>query len=242
MEVDHYEDFFVPILKSLGYTGSCYGAKDLAPGNEFGYFTDGVCLFWKESEFEADNINVGSYVQCATATATFEKVPFAIVRLKMKTGEAAGTTIKVATTHLKSKIGVSNEETRRRQIGGVVDKLAEGEESDLYVLCGDCNTDPQQVGNVPALVVPYLVNECGFTSSYDISSNESSWTTWKKRGEKESKHIIDYIFFKQKQKRWGVVRTLDPPEEKDVPVTRLPAINYPSDHIAICCDLSILHF
>ena len=45
-EVDHFDDFFEPALKPFGYLG-VFAPKRLSPAREFGYYSDGVALFWR---------------------------------------------------------------------------------------------------------------------------------------------------------------------------------------------------
>ena len=45
-EIDHYDDFFSPALALLGYEGA-FVPKAVSPCLQFGYYSDGVALFWR---------------------------------------------------------------------------------------------------------------------------------------------------------------------------------------------------
>ena len=50
-EIDHFYDFFQPALKVYGYE-SFFQPKQDSPCLDFGYFSDGVAVFWKTDKFE----------------------------------------------------------------------------------------------------------------------------------------------------------------------------------------------
>ena len=77
----------------------------------------------------------------------------------------------------------------------------------------------------------------GMQSAYkEVLGEEPRWTTWKRRGVKESKHTIDYILITPKV---GVGQVLRPPEDADMAPERLPGWRYPSDHVALQAELTI---
>jgi len=74
-------------------------------------------------------------------------------------------------------------------------------------------------------------NSVAYQSVYNIDNpSEPFWTTWKIRGEKNTRRIIDYIFFA------GSIRctaSLDVPPVDVIEPSRLPGLRYPSDHLLI---------
>jgi hypothetical protein len=66
-EIDHYPDFFQPLLTSLGYKGLFQPKKD-SPSTQFGYYSDGVAVFWKDSgeqgQCSRDNFTVYCDILC----------------------------------------------------------------------------------------------------------------------------------------------------------------------------------
>lgn len=60
------------------------------------------------------------------------------------------------------------------------------------------------------------------------------YTTWKRRGTKEVKSCIDYIFHSPSL---ATAARLEPPEEAELESSRLPGFRYPSDHLAIMAHL-----
>jgi mRNA deadenylase 3'-5' endonuclease subunit Ccr4 len=49
-EIDHFNDFFEPALNKFGYVG-VFVPKANSPSCSFGYFSDGVALFWRPNKF-----------------------------------------------------------------------------------------------------------------------------------------------------------------------------------------------
>ena len=78
----------------------------------------------------------------------------------------------------------------------------------------------------------------GLRSAYAVAcgGQEPAWSTWKKRGESEAKHTIDYILASPDVE---VRRVLLAPDEATVEVGRLPCFKYPSDHIAIAAEFNV---
>ncbi|GMI48527.1 hypothetical protein TrCOL_g5179 [Triparma columacea] len=250
-ECDHYHSFFSPVLSKLGYK-STFQPKRSSPCLDFGYYSDGVALFWKESEFELvgepDNgTDIGDI-----------KVPHCIVKLKALGGCGAPDLI-FATTHLKSKSTSSNESVRRSQLSSLCGKVGKiREESGGYkvVLTGDFNTDPVDQPGVRALAFPQVYESLPFLNcAYGVSSSEEeegeggggwgvggSWSTWKKRGDYEAKHVIDYIFVEESPRDGGnhgleVGRTWGTPRVEEMKEHRLPCWRYPSDHVSIAAEV-----
>eukprot|EP00971_Amphidinium_carterae_P310600 6171743-Amphidinium_carterae.1 len=76
-----------------------------------------------------------------------------------------------------------------------------------------------------------------FSSAYVVAlGSEPRYTTWKRRGVKEAKHTIDYIFISPTIDVDGV---LLPPPEDLVQSERFPSFRYPSDHVALFADLRV---
>ncbi|GMI04041.1 hypothetical protein TrRE_jg5440 [Triparma retinervis] len=232
-ECDHYQSFFKPVLEKLGYK-STYQAKRDSPCLQFGYYSDGVALFWKSDEFalvgEARN---GTDIRDV-------KVPHCIVRLEPVGGRGGGRKrpkLIFATTHLKSKSSAANEEVRRSQIERLCGKIRGIKEDDpgyKVILAGDFNADPVDQPEYRVKAVPQVTLSLPFlTSCYPVE--EGGWSTWKRRGEYEAKHMIDYIFVEEGDMEvgriWGV------PKEGDMMEHRLPCWRYPSDHVSIAAEI-----
>lgn len=141
---------------------------------------------------------------------------------------------------LKKKVNVSESEA-----GGAA-AAAAGSGKVAVLLGGDFNTDPFDIkGKHTAKAVPELLANTGMAevgmalkSAYPLPVNEEDprYTTWKLRGIKEARHVIDYIFYS------GAVRPteiLQIPPPKAVDRTRYPGIRYPSDHVAIAAKFVI---
>mmetsp|Transcript_15960 Transcript_15960/g.44551 ORF Transcript_15960/g.44551 Transcript_15960/m.44551 type:complete len:189 (+) Transcript_15960:130-696(+) len=178
-------------------------------------------------------------------------------------------TLLVATTHLKAKASPENEQIRicqaRQLVDGLSSLLSQSGSgggavkgplsSKTYgaphiVLTGDFNT------TMDSEVCQILKSE-GLASMWDgelipesslpagggggaKGRPDEEFTTWKFREsngcEAEVKRVIDYIWFSQGlnlMSRWAQL------SEADIGNTGLPSMTYPSDHIAICCDLDL---
>eukprot|EP00811_Abedinium_folium_P005046 NODE_14647_length_1095_cov_7.121901.p1 GENE.NODE_14647_length_1095_cov_7.121901~~NODE_14647_length_1095_cov_7.121901.p1 ORF type:complete len:251 (-),score=80.11 NODE_14647_length_1095_cov_7.121901:284-1036(-) len=107
------------------------------------------------------------------------------------------------------------------------------------IIAGDLNATPVQGKlDYPSVVYPTtLQHALGLQSVYALAlGSEPPYTTWKRRGEREEKHTIDYIFVSPD---FGVERVLLMPADEDVDATRLPGWRYPSDHFALMADLTV---
>jgi endonuclease/exonuclease/phosphatase family metal-dependent hydrolase len=81
--------------------------------------------------------------------------------------------------------------------------------------------------------------EHGASHGHSGASKVSEYyTTWKRRGDHEVKHVIDYIYHTE---QLTPLRVLEPPLYSEVMLSqgRLPHIRYPSDHIAQVVDFSL---
>jgi len=104
------------------------------------------------------------------------------------------------------------------------------------VIMLDMNAAPGETADCSPEAYPVAI-KMGMKSAYkEVLGEEPRWTTWKRRGVKESKHTIDYILITPKV---GVGQVLRPPEDADMAPERLPGWRYPSDHVALQAELTI---
>jgi mRNA deadenylase 3'-5' endonuclease subunit Ccr4 len=87
-----------------------------------------------------------------------------------------------------------------------------------------------------------LISSCNNVPVIHIDSTADEYTTWKSRSGKEVKHFIDYIFFTHRSLR--VSRVLGPPASNEIQESqhKLPDLRYPSDHISIAADMTIIQY
>ena len=250
-ECDHFADFFQPAMALFGYTGY-FVAKGDSPCMQFGYYSDGVGIFykdavWGEAEAPADapaasrggGATTGNFYDAEGKAEGNVYMTLPLVR--RMTGEQ----VIVATTHLKAKISAENEVRRARQATQLLAAIKHEQERfpGSHVLLGaDFNTDAYDVEEkgkaVKALCVPVVV-DAGLQSAYplqaDAEDQNGMYTTWKKRGKYEAKHTIDYIFH---QAGVECIATLDVVEDRVMDEARLPGFRYPSDHLALCATFA----
>merc|ERR1719245_1559649 len=93
-----------------------------------------------------------------------------------------------------------------------------------------------KTADYPSEAYPAAINHLiGMKSTYHQAlGREPVYTTWKRRGDMEYKHTIDYILISG---AFRVVRVLAPPDESDVEPERFPSWKYPSDHVALVAEL-----
>jgi endonuclease/exonuclease/phosphatase family metal-dependent hydrolase len=249
-ECDHFADFFQPAMASFGYSGH-WVAKGDSPCLQFGYYSDGVGIFyktsvWEETAHATTNATTtgpitGHYV---TATGKPEGNVYMLLPLVRKSD---GEQVLVATTHLKAKIGPDHEDRRVFQVTQLMEAIRQnqvGHSKRAVVLAADFNTDAYAAESegitIPAQCIP-AVAACqilALESAYPLQTSEEdqggNYTTWKKRGDYEAKHTIDYILYSG----FGLecVATLDAVSPEDMDDARLPGFRYPSDHLAIAAE------
>lgn len=216
------------MLSKLGYD-STFQPKKNSPCLQFGYYSDGVGILWKSDKWklmgEAKNGSVVGDV----------KVPHCMVSLVPVEG-AEVPRVFVATTHLKSKETAENEETRRTQVEAVCGKVRrEKGDDEAVILTGDFNTEPHDIDLYEAKAVEQVTRDLPEVGSAYELEDRNHWTTWKKRGDKEFKRQIDYIFYEKD--RLGALEVMGAPEEADMKPHRLPCDRYPSDHLSIAVKL-----
>ncbi|KAL6043377.1 Nocturnin [Balamuthia mandrillaris] len=236
-EVDHY-DYFESALTEEGYNGLF--KKKVGDGN------DGCALFYKISKFvfaSSDRFELLEEHRCLEYGNGSSQVAIVIV-LGLKAATEVTTTqrpkVCVAMTHLKAKPGF--EEQRYNQgmllLEFVQSLFAKEEEKEKemvpLVVVGDFNDVPS------SLVCEYFRNGRNNPfqlksaySSYD-NTGEEPYSTYKRR-EEEVLRTIDYI--------WYSHQTLRPCRLLEIPLPpalkfpqRLPAKDYPSDHLALAAE------
>lgn len=237
-ECDHWEDFFLPKMQLFGYAGE-FRAKEDSPCLQFGYFSDGVAILYKESAWlplapaVSDNFTAADGVK--------EGQVYLIQSLEHR---ATGSRLTVGTTHLKAKCTAANEARRVhavKQLLAVLEATAAAVPGgSAMLLAGDLNADAYTVTEkqetVVARCVPAVVATGLFESAYPLPATEHDmYTTWKKRGAHEAKHTIDYVWHSKGS--ISTIATLDHVAEDVMEPARLPGFRFPSDHLSLLARL-----
>jgi endonuclease/exonuclease/phosphatase family metal-dependent hydrolase len=251
-EIDRYRGFFAPIMRVFGYQG-IFAPKTRSPCVRMGWYSDGCAIFWKSQLFELLSerrveYKVGSQIGIV---ATLRHRP-------------TDRPLVVAVTHLKAQQSAANENTRAAQVDEllrlVTDEAAtvalKERSSDKHIpilILGDFNADPpsqiegsgNDVSSVKQVVTFHEETDQGkktrqqFQSAYPLDPpNDDFYTTWKIRGPKTSKRIIDYIFYSTVSLECRA--TLKVPCEEELEPSKLPGLRYPSDHMAIAAIVKLL--
>ena len=168
----------------------------------------------------------------------------------------------IATTHLKAAKNSIGEKTRYLEIcqlltalDNVVNSMnSYKSQSPIVILTGDLNAAPTNCSTGYSSLTYTAVKDhhLGLRSVLNddlisFQSNHNLWTTWKarKKSGKENvvKHCIDYIMYTPpSESRPGAKATaiLQLFAADEVSEQLLPSSCYPSDHVAIAADLSMM--
>lgn len=200
VEVDHFEDWFVPELDKLGYQGRFH--PKLRPKDDF---KDGTACFWKESVFQYNGSFTIFYAPSDAQMALgIDLTPH---------GAKKASSLLVACTHLKAKPGF--EERRLAQGKTLIAELnTMTGTGKALVVCGDFNDVPSS---------PVCTK---FSASFTNSNPATEWTTWKKR-EAEVKRTIDYVWYKPDKLRCTSAAPIVPAEPGPYPSASQPSDHLP---------------
>ena len=249
-ECDHWEDFFHPVMQIFGYTG-CFKAKGDSPCLQFGFYSDGCAILYKKNVWKPISKEIsGNYRAEEMILPFLEYIPFLhfLPFLHKIEGQVylvqsfehlfTGKKLTVGTTHLKAKCNVVNEGRRTHAIKQLLSKMKTETEAigSVMVLSADLNADAYTViekdETVEPTCVQAIIDSEMLVSAYQLPTNDGDlYTTWKKRGEKESKHAIDYIWHSQSGLQ--TISFLDDVDDDEMDHSRLPGFRYPSDHVAL---------
>ena len=225
-EVDHFHDFFQPQLEALGYQGT-FHPKTHSPclnmdGNNG---PDGCALFYRSSVFD---MRSERKIVLEDANGKQTNQVALLQQLKVVDSDGDGTCegVCVAVTHLKSK--PSSAALRVHQGKSLLAALADWKVEYPMLVCGDFNADPDE-----EVLDVFQEHKPKFHQVYPSSSEE--FTTWKFRPGIEVCHTIDYILYEAK--RLSVLSRLALPSKAEIGPDGLPSSVYPSDHLALACDV-----
>lgn len=175
----------------------------------------------------------------------------------------SGAIIIAATAHLKAKAGPKNDAIRDHQAKQLLAQLSRAQRSlcdgfppqpikdlsqscelgpPLVILCGDLNTTPDS--STCQLITEHSSHLRSSWETYPSNKCQSSmdtkqpFSTWKFRSDGESKRIIDYIWYSADD-RLQLASHWQLPSEDSIGDAGLPSLEYPSDHLALCCCFNL---
>lgn len=243
-EIDHFHDFFQPILKTLGYQG-IFVPKPNSPCTNSGWYSDGCAFFWNEREFELLHQDLFTYKD--PNGNNYNQVCIVATMKHRRSNEI----VVFAVTHLKSGKGTKQEVIRTKQVQQLLEKLEsmqtqdndsiqQGSKDNIpIIIMGDFNSDIREEESCVRHITFHKgnnENNQSWKSAYQITPpDDSFYTTWKTRGTKTQKRVIDYIFYNGGDNGSNISCThvVDIPSEDCLEPTKLPGFKYPSDHLAI---------
>ena len=163
---------------------------------------------------------------------------FKVVVLAVLRHKASGKEICVATTHLKAREGALLSTLRNEQGKDILEFLRTHVDEDCPImLAGDFNAEPTE----PVYSTIRSDSRFEFDSAYRQQTDdgpEPPYTTWKVRGDGESCHTIDYVFFSRRH--LNVDQVLPFPTGLQIGAGRVPSLQYPSDHFSLVVDFELL--
>lgn len=249
-EVDHYYDWFEPLLTQLGYAGK-YKAKPNSPCKKTAPGTgleDGCALFWRTDTvhmISIETMNFDKYDDDGAATGEKSNQVAILATLQV----CGAVPVVAAVTHLSAAKTALGEEARSHQMNELLEHL---ETFQLPCIVGlDMNAEPANVcgASYPAKAYPLATTKhlcihgtkAPLRSAYALAmGKEPNWTTWKRRQGRgkqgEVSHTIDYVLISHDIR---CSRVLLPPADADIVDSRLPGWSYPSDHVALLAELSL---
>ena len=236
-EVDHFPDFYQPMLEQIGYKGT-FKPKRWSPCLDVLHNSgpDGCALFYKTAKFElVDTIAQGLM---ATKGSFVYKSNSVLLchRLKCTTSKLKGQEVLIGTTHLKAKLGY--DEVRYSQ-GKDLLKILKSHLDDLpLIIGGDFNAEESE-----KVYMVFAESDLNLGSAYKLLSDDGTkeppYTTWKIRSGGDVCHTIDYMWYTRS--KLTAVSALAFPTEDAIGPNRLPSFSYPSDHLSLVCDFKFVH-
>ncbi|XP_076446950.1 nocturnin-like [Babylonia areolata] len=228
-EVDHFK-YLKDVLSQVGYDG-CFFPKPDSPClySDVHYGPDGCAVFWKADQVKLE-MQKNVILQNDAGKETNQ-----VAVLCHFSHLATQKRFHVAVTHLKSKPPYWQ---LRHEQGKYLEKVLQESvpQSSPLIVCGDFNAEPSE-----QVYATFRSSSLGLDSSYRHLTEqleEPSYTTWKIRGglkgNKETAHCIDYIWFSTNHFR--PVSLLKFPTGEEIGKDRLPSLIYPSDHLSLVVD------
>lgn len=236
-EVDHFQDYFQPSLAHAGFEGvftpkhdsPCLDSK---PNNG----PDGCAIFYKSSCYkliDKKELRLQHRAQPEDPVAVSNQVAL-IVKLECLTqaDSSSNPQLCVAVTHLKAKRPY--EQIRYTQGQYLLEEVTRYNDHLPTIVCGDFNAPPtEKVYSV------FEQHSSQLASAYYTASEgrEPEFTSWKHREAGESIYTIDYIWYTKNQLQLSAVWSL--PSRECIGANGLPALQYPSDHLALGAELTL---
>lgn len=229
-EVDHFEDFISPELSKHGFEGVFLPKNKSSQDPHIG--PDGCALLYRSSKF-----TLAEKKELVLNDINGKPSRQVSILAKMAPSGCATPSLCVAVCHLKAK---NEADLRLAQGRHLLSEMAVFAQSLPSIICGDFNAQASEPVYKHFATHKEETSEfAALSSAYAVVSDgsEPRFTSWKMRPQKESKYTIDYVWYTasklQLQAVWGV------PTEEEIGEHALPALAYPSDHVALSAKFSM---
>ncbi len=230
-EVDHFDDLDALLPEYDGY----FKLKGTSPVDTS---RDGGAIFWKRDRFHRSRTVDLHYSTMCLRPEMKQVLMSPDLTLNRSDGSTAS--IRIVATHLKAKKGFDEE--RRLQCQAIANFLNKQVVSDLTIVCGDFNTDPNSsavatlIANTKSMPLQSVYRAVNKKAGRDAI--EPKWTTWKIRDEVK-KATIDFMFYDRKSS-WQPIDIWQIPAESQVDLdVALPCAKYPSDHMSLATKFDL---
>lgn len=253
-EVNHFDEYYLPLLQQRGYFG-VFNPKSASPACECGAPPDGSAIFFQAARFRLEEQESFKFQNRSGSSQNQGGIICRLEDLEVHNH------LTVATTHLKAKTGSHNEKLRLQQSEQLLQRLSNLQyktgQSDTIIVCGDFNAPPTsdvykllhehrlglrsayaaQGFDTQGTVIGQstFVQVSGGGLSHGGASSEPPFTTWKFRSAGEKKETIDYIWYASSG-QLQLCGRLVLPSEADIGQDALPLSSIPSDHLPLLCE------
>jgi len=236
-ECDHFEDFWLPSMRGLGYEGMLQ--REPQPAGHTGDM-DGVALFWRTARLD----KLQEYPVTFEDPHCITKGVALVCRMKLNhiAKDESPQELILATAHLMPGKTTKDEQGRALQAIKMLDvAVGAGVGAGLpAIVMGDYNAQPHQdskIGDPLAYSATLKHSGLALSSAYaDALGEEPECTTWKRRPKSEIKRTIDYIFHTKELKTTQILKI---PEREDMSEALTPSFEYGSDHFALGASFAL---
>lgn len=224
-ECDHFDTFWLPSMRSLGYEGQLHREPQPA--------ADGVAVFWLPTRLTKQQEYPVTFAGLSDDPKLINKGVALVYRMKLSTSPQE---FILANVHLMPGKTEKDEAGRECQAIKTLDVAAAAGGGLPTLVMGDYNAQPDKDDKIgKPCAYSATINHAGIdlTSTYaDALGGEPEYTTWKRRPppKGEVKRTIDYMFH---TKEFKTTQILKLPLREDMDEELTPSFMYGSDHFAL---------
>eukprot|EP00929_Paragymnodinium_shiwhaense_P065165 TRINITY_DN326_c0_g1_i3.p1 TRINITY_DN326_c0_g1~~TRINITY_DN326_c0_g1_i3.p1 ORF type:complete len:1910 (+),score=270.45 TRINITY_DN326_c0_g1_i3:135-5864(+) len=243
--VDHFEDWFEPELRKLGYEGRFVAPRGSQAARQS---AAGCALFWRTAVLMLDYVRTLNFgATTSRLQACGEVALLGYFRLRH---HAQRDPVVVAAARFASGCQADGERVRKQQVHQLLDHLQAELPNQHVILACDLESDPRSVDVGPEAYALFQKHQLCMQSAYkDVLGSEPVCTHRRprspdsghaggRRRREQVSHCFDYIFTTNNV---GASQVLLPPSDRTLEgCSSLPDWMYPSNHFLLMADLLVL--